>query len=346
VYWQRAAVMTCAKDVGMAGISYHDRSQKNEQWASVAEDAELIKWWDAVDLLTAEIKGRPVDVEKFLRAARDCRHPDAQWLTSLFPATSTVTQSGMRDVLLEQGDDPRAIFFVHLLDLSSFPDLAPLMRAAEMGYAPAQAAVSGSLSGDDAYRWALAAAAQGHRTGFCLLGRYCERGVGCDKDETRAAEMFRKAATLGDAESQWRYGEVFEKRDWQRYHWQKLAATRVGYYAFRIRGKIATLLPSFERGELCRVLHTVGPCASSKGPFSDYLEQLRLRGFGFKTPAGDITERMERISALYRAMMSRARVAIACWSVAGLRLRLVKDMRVMIAKMAWEEAWRWGETAL
>jgi hypothetical protein len=46
---------------------------------------------------------------------------------------------------------------------------------------------------------------------------------------------------------------------------------------------------------------------------------------------------------LHGAMLQRARRAIDCWSMAGRRLRVVRDMRVMIAKMAWEEVWRWGE---
>jgi hypothetical protein len=46
---------------------------------------------------------------------------------------------------------------------------------------------------------------------------------------------------------------------------------------------------------------------------------------------------------LHDAMMGRARRAICCWSMAGQRLRVVKDMRVMIAKMLWKGAWQWGE---
>jgi hypothetical protein len=42
-------------------------------------------------------------------------------------------------------------------------------------------------------------------------------------------------------------------------------------------------------------------------------------------------------------MLGRAREAIKCWSMAGRRVGVVKDMRVMISKMAWEEAWRWGQ---
>jgi hypothetical protein len=40
---------------------------------------EWIKWWDVLDALP-DAKGLTVG----LRMARYCRHPDAQWLASLF----------------------------------------------------------------------------------------------------------------------------------------------------------------------------------------------------------------------------------------------------------------------
>jgi hypothetical protein len=49
----------------------------------------------------------------------------------------------------------------------------------------------------------------------------------------------------------------------------------------------------------------------------------------------------QRVLALQDAMLGRARDAIRCWSVVGCRHGVVKDIRVMIAKMAWEDAWRW-----
>jgi hypothetical protein len=36
------------------------------------------------------------------------------------------------------------------------------------------------------------------------------------------------------------------------------------------------------------------------------------------------------------------RARLSCWSVAGRRLGAAKDVRVLIAKAAWAEVWRWG----
>jgi hypothetical protein len=49
-----------------------------------SERAELIKWWDVVDLIV----GAPFvasNIDAGLRFARECAHEDARWLVSLFP---------------------------------------------------------------------------------------------------------------------------------------------------------------------------------------------------------------------------------------------------------------------
>jgi hypothetical protein len=43
---------------------------------------ELIKWWDALECVAVHLVRK--DVERCLSLARECRHPDAQWLASLF----------------------------------------------------------------------------------------------------------------------------------------------------------------------------------------------------------------------------------------------------------------------
>jgi hypothetical protein len=76
--------------------------------------AEQIKWWDARDILPQ----RRV-VEDALQLARECRHPDAQWLASLFPAGVAVSPRDMMDTMLEQGDDPRALHILWKLGHSA-----------------------------------------------------------------------------------------------------------------------------------------------------------------------------------------------------------------------------------
>jgi hypothetical protein len=51
----------------------------------VVDKAELVKWWDALRLFTAPYVRH--NVAEGVRLARECRHPEAHWLVSLFPAT-------------------------------------------------------------------------------------------------------------------------------------------------------------------------------------------------------------------------------------------------------------------
>jgi hypothetical protein len=63
----------------------------------------------------------------------------------------------------------------------------------------------------------------------------------------------------------------------------------------------------------------------------------------FGTPVvGDEVEKLCRLLELYDAMLLCAKESIVCWSIVGLRCGLVKDVRVLIGKLAWQEAWRWS----
>jgi hypothetical protein len=134
----------------------------------MADPAELFKWWDALDALGVTARGGTI--ERGLQLARESRHPDAKWLASLFPAGDAVTAQRMAEVMLEQGgDDPRAVYLagVHL------DDRAMRRRAAEMGYAPAQAQTAVDYGGDDMFAWAEKASAQGDRTGTLIWPGVC-----------------------------------------------------------------------------------------------------------------------------------------------------------------------------
>jgi hypothetical protein len=96
--------------------------------------SQLIEWWDAMDTITGQRTTK--DIAKGLQMARKCKHDDASWLASLFPNDALVTKAEMTNVMLAQSDDRRAMFLAFFL--GGAKDLL-LRRAAEMGYAPAQA---------------------------------------------------------------------------------------------------------------------------------------------------------------------------------------------------------------
>jgi TPR repeat protein len=173
--------------------------------ASGVERGDLIKWWDVLDELV-KVSGSP-DIAGELEMARDCRHPDAQWLAALFPAGVPVSAAEARETLKQHGDDPRALCISCFLD-EGFSDDAreQLRRAAELGYAPAQAVMSALTGEDEALMWATKSSSQGDRSGYMQLGTCFELAQGCERDMGKAIEMFKRAAELGHAEAQLYYG--------------------------------------------------------------------------------------------------------------------------------------------
>jgi hypothetical protein len=296
--------------------------------AAVVEQAELIKWADALDELRC-------DRYKALQMARECRHPDALWLVSLLPGEGWSAER-MREIMLQQGEDPRALFVA--ADLLPERDMPLLRRAAEMGYAPAQGVMSQELYGDgnrsaEVVEWARKAAAQGERRGLYYL-------MCCDAALPRGekAQLLKRSAELSFPSGLYQYGmDTFGEREWERYHWMGKAVQR-NHGVFGFKSSVLELLPSFEKGELARVLHTAALVVR---------EGLNATGrllFGENFLTLEQAAGLQRVLELHDALLQRARRAIACWSMAGRRLGVVKDMRVMIAKLVWEEPWQWGET--
>jgi hypothetical protein len=88
-------------------------------------------------------------IAKGLQMARDCHHPDAQWLASLFPSGVVLTQELLDEAMRKQGEDQRAKFF--LFKARGFRDIASLQCAAHEGYAPAQAHLVGYTEDAEAF---------------------------------------------------------------------------------------------------------------------------------------------------------------------------------------------------
>jgi hypothetical protein len=113
--------------------------------------------------------------------ARDCQHPDARWLTALFPPEGHVSREQLFHVMLRQGDDPRALFLAWTVSWgkanSQTRDNDFLQRSAEMGYASAQSEWSSfQVDARVALEFAELAVAHGDRSGMYELGKRLLRG--------------------------------------------------------------------------------------------------------------------------------------------------------------------------
>ncbi len=128
---------------------------------------ELFKWLDVRDTLLGD-NYKKQDITAALALAFDCKHPDAEWLTSIFEGKDISTKEDAREVFLRFGNDARALCFAwHLID-DRWNDLPLLRRAYEMGNAFACSSLCDEVwseNKEEAFRLARAAAAQHERDG-------------------------------------------------------------------------------------------------------------------------------------------------------------------------------------
>ena len=100
-------------------------------------------------------------------------------------------------------------------------DLTQLRRSAELGFGFAQALLAGRSEGEERFRFAQLAAAQGERGGFFELGWCSSHGLGCEK----ASEIFLHASELGHVWAMNYLGELLGESDPQQWQWWGRAAT-------------------------------------------------------------------------------------------------------------------------
>jgi hypothetical protein len=120
----------------------------------------------------------------------------------------------------------------------------------------------------------------------------------------------------------------------ERFYWLGRAASR----SLRVEvfcAEVSTRLPSFEAGKDSRILHAVAPFIRRS------FGAANRTVFGRSSPVPE-HEKLQRVVELHDAMLERARRAMACFSIVGRRCGLVRDVRVMICRLAWEEVWRWS----
>jgi hypothetical protein len=310
---------------------------------AVVDVSEQIKWWNILDLI------RDRNFEAALDHLIFCQHPDCQWFLSVLltsPGERGWTADEVKQLMLERGDDPRALFiaaFAYKLpgdaagveeddEDDNFVEGTERLRiAAEMGYAPAQSSLLLRLADDEQQWFALAqsAAAQDDRYGLHLLSLCYRHGYGCAVDEKKAIELEVRGAELEDLVGLYQHGvRSFGENDWRRYNHMGRSAARGG-----VGGYISLLRAALERRDR-RVQFEIG--AAHQRVLASHWEfggnPLCEQRVAFRVA-------LERHNKCHVA----AKAAIECWLVVGRRLRVVKDIRRVIAKMLRDQPWEWME---
>ncbi len=160
---------------------------------------ELFKWLDVRDTLLGQ-NCKEQDIAAALALARDCKHPDAVWLTSVFDGKDVSTKEDARKAFLScKKCDSRALCFAWFMTENRHVDLSLLDRAAEMGSAFACSSLCvrvWNTNKEDAFRLAQRSTQQNERDGFQRLGYFYGQGI-CE-EKNLGKESYLIAAELGD----------------------------------------------------------------------------------------------------------------------------------------------------
>ncbi len=294
---------------------------------------ELFKWLDVRDtLLGKNCKKR--DVTAALALARDCKHPDALWLTSVFEGKDVSTKENAREVFLNCENDARALCFAWCLAVDREGDLTLLRRASEMGNAFACSTLSVEVwvqNKEEAFRFAQLAAAQHERDGFRELGFCFRDGFGCEKDLNLAKQNFLITAELGHVWAASEYGDLLGEFDPFRWFWWSRAALRG--YPDSFLGSFSEQVEQFFSGSgNATVVFLIG--RALKGNID--MEKKEIFGpIPFHLAFDSLIDPANQAVSFYSSQSKSARFAVDTWTLVATRLHVIKDMRIYIGKMIW-----------
>jgi TPR repeat protein len=180
--------------------------------------ATLLEWCKIRDTFFGRnfvFRNIPLAVE----LATSCQHPDARWLAEACAGKDVTSKEDANRVFsaLDQ-NDARVLCFMCLLGTRlDQAGLVPLRRSAELGFAFAQALFAGWTGGEERFKLALLAAAQGERDGCFRLGGCFRDGEGCEKDLDEEKENFLLASKLGHVWAMDQFGRLLDASDPQRW---------------------------------------------------------------------------------------------------------------------------------
>ncbi len=225
------------------------------------------------------------------------------------------------------GQDARANFIASF-HLPAALARAPFLRAVELGYAPAQAIHASHLCGKERLEWAQLVAAQGEREGLFQVGLCL---LGCARDWAAA-----EAGAMGHSYALFSWAaEALEAADARRYEWWGRAAARGVHRArtelVQAAQRVANLQESGAPG---RIMYGVG--CGCKG----HLNSARQSAFGVQVGRNEF-EQLRAAVAVCDRWNEAARAAVRCWTGAGRRLGVARDVRLPIARLVWKQRRAW-----
>ncbi len=293
--------------------------------------SELFKWLVIRDTFLG-LNHRTQDIVAALTLARDCKHPDAEWLLSVCKDVSSKQQA--REVFLSHESDSRALCFAWLTTDENLRenDFSLVTRAAEMGNAFACASLCGRIwvgRRAEAFRMAQLAASQYERAGFYWLSFFSWHGIGCEKDVILAKETYLIAAELGDIFAATDYGSILNESDPARWIWWGRAALANYYFEF-LRSFFLHVDQLVSGSGDATVVFLIGHAL--KGSIDVEKKEIFGPTLKFDSLVGSANQAV----SFYESQCKAAHLALDTWTIISSRLKIPKDIRRLIGKMIWE----------
>jgi len=271
-------------------------------------------------------------IELALELSATCKHPDAVWLTQLFVGKCVSSKEDARAVLLEEGKcDIQAMSFAALIEFPWSPDVLRLQRAATAGHAFAQAWCAGqAIHPTERFKFASQAVQQYERDGFYELGHCYQFAIGCSQDLVKAKENFMVASKLGHVKAMVSCGHILDSLDPQRFFYLGLAAARGCTEPFL--SELRDQLNVFESSSAysSSSMFAIGKALSGHV----CVEKKEL--FGERVPRALVVGG-KRAVKFYSVQWRISRQIVDTWTLVGLRNGVVKDIRIQIGKIIWED---------
>ncbi len=293
--------------------------------------AELFKWLDVRDTLLGENE-KQKDITAALALARDCKHPDAEWLRSIFEGKDVSTGEDAGKVFLCSQDDARGLCFAWWLSDGRGNDLSLLRRACKMENAFACSTLCGLVwdeNLDETFRLAQLAAKKHDRDGFAWLGRCFLDGVGCEQDLNFAQENYLIAAELGHVWAANYYGRLLGESDPDCWLWWSRAAVRG--WPFSFLDHFAKRVEKFFSGSgNATAVFWIG--RALKGNINVEKKEIFGSDYNFVSRIGPANQAV----SFYESQIKSARLAVDTWTLVSTRLQMIKDIRIYIGKMIWD----------
>jgi hypothetical protein len=213
----------------------------------------------------------------------------------------------------------------------------PLRRSAELGFAFAQASLASRNLALVRSRWRdplqdllSLAAAQGERDGLFWLGDCFRDGEGCEKDLDKAKENFLIASELGHVLAMIWLGSLHDEPDSQRWRWWGRAAALGNSSSFLFN--FAKQVGLFNSGSGSAVVMFAIGRALQGHVNEEARTMFNDDGFDFASRVGPAKQAI----AFYEAQIKATKAAMHAWTLVGIKLNVVKDVRKLIAILIWD----------